>query len=244
MIFFKPKNKSPRYRLYRTWEPSFDSELKLAVSSFYDDPAFHRVFGSNGKRLSKEAITAYFIGMIIGRRQNPIRHIVTVRKDKELVAMVTGSLFVTESSVDDFEAAVKSHDIVFNCRSIVPDTYVEILMEKKLRKYRAVRDDSLEEKVALYSKIANNYDDSDNSKANSFYTTMIAVSSDEQRQGHLRAMLDNIAESYRESKLVKSINVVTYDQEKVELYQRLGFDIINTQTKDEMTAWSMALPIN
>lgn len=243
MKFFNRKKKPPRYRLYDSWEPDFDTELKLAVDSFYNDAAYHRAFGVDGKQLDKSAITALMIGFIVRRLQNPMRYMVTVRRNRELIAMLSGSLSGTMASVPDFSAALDSSDIRIKMQPAITANTAESIYAKKIKKHAAEKNEALEEKSRVYMELIENHYMQEKSSIIYFSIGMIAVAAGEQRQGHLKAMLDRLAVILSDSKPVKYIRLNTYDQEKVNLYKGLGFDLNETLETDGMIAWNMSLPL-
>ena len=107
---FNRGRKKSRYRLHDTWEPDFESELTLAVSSFQSDGAFHRVFGE-GRVLNEKSVTWHFIGWVMRRRYIPTRHSVTVRKDKHLKALIAGTLYCVPARADELIRAFKKGQI-------------------------------------------------------------------------------------------------------------------------------------
>ena len=238
MKFFIQTKKPPRYRLSDYWEPDFDTELKLAVDSFYNDAAFHRAFGSEGEQLDKCAITELMIRITIHRRQNPMRYMVTVRRNREFVAMLSGTLIATEASIPEFTAAVDSRDIIIETRPALPEYKAESIHRKKSRKHAAVKNEALEKKLNHYMELIKNFYQAEKPNTIYFSIGMIAVAASEQRQGHLKAMLDKL--NLNDSKPVKYIRLNTYDQEKVNLYEGLGFDLTETLKTDEMTAWNLS----
>ena len=241
-IFTRYKERPPRYRLYDTWEPDFLSELNVAVSSFHADDAFHRVFGDSDT-IPEAEIRWHFIGFILRDRSNPIRHVVTVRRNKELKAMVTGTVVCGESNFDQLTKALDDGRVPTKPVRSMGERYSEQRHSDFAAVYDAVENKKLEQRIQKYFKLISKDMEVYKSMPIRFSIGMIAVGPDEQGQGHARAMVDRLIDKYKDATLVENIDVSTYDKSKVDLYTHLGFEVTDVFHFESETAWRLTLPL-
>lgn len=214
------------------------------VDSFSQEDAFHQAFGTGTELLTKDEIAFLFIRLIRLRRQNPIRHLVTVRRNRKLVAMISGSLTGTRSSIDNFSEAVNSGDIALTIRDEAPSHLLEEYCAKKARTHGAVQNDVLTKKFDVYQTLIEANLLADTTNTIYFSLGIVAVDPAEQRKGHLAAMLDRLVGTLGKSVSVNHIHVSTYDQKLVEIYTELGFESAEKLQVDDITAWQLILPLH
>ena len=233
--------KKPRYRLREKWKPDFESELKLAVSGFYADDAFHHAFG-DGSRLNEKSILWHFIGLIINRRFSPRIWLVTVCKDKKLVAFLAGGLNVETPKFVEFLVAWMQELIL---KKVTPIKGKHEQNYQVMRDYYgAIENKEMEQRIAQYFDQVRNVDDMPDNVPLYFLNTMIAVDPEERGLGHLRAMLEKLLETLKENPQVEYVLVSTYDKSKVEMYEQLGVFTVKKLDNNITKAWVLKLSLD
>jgi len=242
--FLSPReNDSPRYKLNYKWEPDFESELNVAVSSFYNDDAFHRVFG-NGRKIKPEELTWHFIGFILNQRQDPIRQAITVRRNKQLKALITGTLVYGESNVSGLVDLIEKGKIKARSKSATTLKQLSEQHHKVAKEHGAIKNEALEGRLSQYFLAVDNKDEAPSTALFRFQINMVAVEPSEQAKGHMHAMFEAVQQLFGEIPKVQSIDVSTYDKVKVEMYQHLGFTITEEIKYADMEAWRLSFPLS
>lgn len=242
-LFDRADNKD-NYILHDSWNPSFSTELELAVSTFHSDDAFHRAFGGENIQLEKSVVTDYFVGMISRSRCMPTRYIITVRRKNRLLAFAAGFINCGEGGLGKLTDAIREKKVLLKNRYHLQQmtcAFHEARYKKNSKNYGASIGTEFEARQKEYSNLLS----SPNKTEDVFFRiTMVAVHPEEQRQGHLRKMLEQLLIVLKGMPLLSYISITTYDPEKVKLYMRLGFQSPTETTNNELHAWELQLPLH
>jgi len=241
-LFVSKYTRIGKYALHDKWDTRFESELNLAVLSFYADEAYHRVFGS-GKQLDEKSVLWVFIGLIVGRRLGFGYPLITMRKGSSVKALLAGDLNIRPKEMCVLMYPIKLGMKLPNVKFVgqFPDASETINAYRK--KYSAVDDVEYVGRTEEYMQLLHSRDETASADTVFFSITMIAVHPEERGRGHLRAMLNRLISNLKKNTQAEYIQVSTYDESKVEMYQHLDFSVSEEMERDGIKAWVLTMPI-